>query len=96
MVKNVFNNHNEGFISMSNTLASDLANYLSIGIGFGSIIWWGRGIDARLKAVEDWKDDVENRQKRIEEKIDQLAIQTTNRIDDCKKTLYDAIMTLRQ
>lgn len=75
---------------------SDWANYISIGGAFGSIIWWGRGIDARLKAMEDWKENIEERQLRIENKIDNLMIQTTHRIDDCKKTLYDAIMTLRQ
>jgi hypothetical protein len=95
MVKEEYNIHYKGSNSMNNSLIGVLATYLPLVGSFGSIIWWGRGIDARLKAVEDWKESIEDRQTRIETKIDHLNAEQTKRIDDCKQTLYNAIMSMK-
>lgn len=92
MIQDAYINHNEGYKGMNHISIADIASLSSIALAVGGVIYWGGGVEKRLKAVESWKNDIEERQTRIENKIDNLAHQTTSRLDLVQQNIIDAII----
>ncbi len=92
MIQDAYINHKEGNECMNNVSIADIASFVSIGIAVGSVIYWGGGLEKRVRAIESWKNNIDSQLARIENKIDLSTTQTTARIDQCQQSLLDAIM----
>ena len=92
MIQDAYLNHIKGHKSMNNLSIADIASFATTATAIGSVIYWGGGLEKRLKAIESWRTSIEDRQTRIEDKIDNLAIQTTTRLDAVQKNILDAIL----
>lgn len=68
---------------MSNKIGAifEWGNLLSLLSFVGMVTFWGGRLQGRVKAMENRQCLLEERMTRIEEKIDELGIKTTDRID---------------
>lgn len=77
---------------LNNSFLTETVNIISI---LGSVIGvavWGGGINSRLKSVEEKSTEIDKRQSRIEDKLDNMQSQTNQLIHDCKNSIISVIL----
>lgn len=56
--------------------------------------WWGSNISARIKAIENKQSDLEERNEKINKKLDDMMIETNRLVNSCKDSIIKVILNM--